>query len=164
LTYAIPAGGSTSIPIADATGTLEVLVEGPTARVTGAGLNAEEPVSLEGRTFQRFTASPVAPGTSFTVGGAGGAGNARRVALLAIAAVTLALGVVLGRRAATSRPTVRARSTSESLAREIAALDHVYAEPARREGSAGDYYRQRRANLFDRLVAAEAVEDRRPTT
>jgi hypothetical protein len=164
LTYAIPAGGSTSIPIADATGTLEVLVEGPTARVTGAGLNAEEPVSLEGRTFQRFTASPVVPGTSFTVGGAGGAGNARRVALLAIAAVTLALGVVLGRRAATSRPTVRARTTSESLAREIAALDHVYAEPARREGSAGDYYRQRRANLFDRLVAAEAVEDRRPTT
>jgi hypothetical protein len=164
LTYAIPARGSTSIPIADATGTLEVLVEGPTARVNGAGLTAEEPVTLEGRTFQRFTASPVTAGTAFTVGAAGGSGNARRVALLAIALVAVALGIVIARRAPAPGPTVIARSPAESLAREIAALDHVYAAPARREGTAGDYYRQRRASLFDRLVKAQAVEDRGTTT
>jgi hypothetical protein len=165
LTYAIPARGSTSIPIADATGTLEVLVEGPTARVTGAGLTAEEPVTLEGRTFQRFTASPVSAATAFTVGAAGAGGNARRVALLAIALVAVALGIVIARRApAPAGPSVIARSPAESLAREIAALDHVYAEPARREGTAGDYYRQRRATLFDRLVDAQAVEDRGTTT
>jgi hypothetical protein len=165
LTYAIPARGSTSIPIADATGTLEVLVEGPTARVTGAGLTAEEPVTLEGRTFQRFTASPVSAATAFTVGAAGAGGNARRVALLAIALVAVALGIVIALRApAPAGPSVIARSPAESLAREIAALDHVYAEPARREGTAGDYYRQRRATLFDRLVDAQAVEDRGTTT
>jgi hypothetical protein len=163
LTYAIPARGSISIPIVDATGTLEVLVEGPTARVDGAGLTAEEPVSLEGRTFQRFTASPVSPGTAFTVGAAGGAGNARRVALLAIALVAVALGIVIARRAPAPGPAVIARSPADALAREIAALDHVYAEPARREGSAGDYYRQRRASLFDRLVEAQTVEDRGTT-
>ena len=164
LTYAIPDRGSTSIPIVDATGTLEVLVEGPAARVNGAGLAAEEPVTLEGRTFQRFTASPVSAGTAFTVGAAGGAGNARRVALLAIALVAVALGIVIARRAPAPGPTVIARSPAESLAREIAALDHVYAEPARHEGSAGDYYRQRRASLFERLVEAQAVEDRGSTT
>jgi hypothetical protein len=163
LTYAIPARGSISIPVADATGTLEVLVEGPTAKVNGAGLVVEEPVSLEGRTFQRFIASPVSAGTAFTVGGAGGAGNAGRVALLAIAGVAIALGIVVGRRAPAPAVTTPSTTTA-SLAREIAALDHVYAEPARREGPAGEYYRQRRASLFDRLVAAQAVEDRGTTT
>jgi hypothetical protein len=131
--------------------------------VNGAGLVVEEPVSLEGRTFQRFIASPVSAGTAFTVGGAGGAGNAGRVALLAIAGVAIALGIVVGRRAPAPAVTTPSTTTA-SLAREIAALDHVYAEPARREGPAGEYYRQRRASLFDRLVAAQAVEDRGTTT
>ena len=164
LTYAIPASGSISVPVVDATGNLEVLVEAPTARVTGAGLSAEEPVTMEGRTFQRFTASPVAAGTAFTLGAGGGVSNAGRMALLAIAALAVALGAIVSRRAPKHEVVMAKRPTADSLAREIAALDHVYADPSTRGGSAGDHYRQRRAKLLDRLVEAQAVEEQGTTT
>lgn len=164
LTYAIPARGSTTIPVLDPTATIEVLVEDPQARVSGAGLTAEEQVSMEGRTFQRFTASTVAAGTAISLRGTGGTGNAGRVALLAIAVAAIALGIIIGRRgtpAPVAPPVVRA--TSESLAREIAALDHVYADsPA--DGPAGEHYRTRRSALLERLVDAQAVEEREPAT
>lgn len=158
LTYAIPAREAVSIPVPDAVTNLEVLVEGTVGRVSGAGLSAEAPVSMEGRTFQRFTASPVAAGTSFVVGGGGAGGSAGRVALLAVAAVAVALGIVVGRRS-TSRATASppARPASEALAREIAALDHVY---ARATGAGDAYYRSRRSTLMEQLIEAQAVEDR----
>jgi hypothetical protein len=53
-----------------------------------------------------------------------------------------------------------ARPATEALAREIAALDHVYAAPAKEEGAAGEYYRSRRAALVTQLLEAQAVEDR----
>ena len=153
LTYAIPAGGSVDVPVVDPTTTLEVLVEG-SGEVRGAGLTAEEPVSMEGRTFQRYTASPVSAGSSFSLGG-GGTGNARRIALLAIAAVAVALGVLIGRRAPTESTPVVDRTPTESLARQIAALDHVYAGAGKQEGAGGEYYRSRRAELLERLVESE---------
>lgn len=162
LTYAIPAGSSVAIPVADALSTLEVLLEGGGGSVSGAGLSAQEPVSMEGRSFQRFTAGPVAGGTSFTVGGAGGlSGRASRLALLAVAVVAVALGIVIGRRAPDRAPrSVQERTAGDALAREIAALDHVYADPGKRAGSAGEHYRARRAALMGQLVEAQAVEDR----
>jgi hypothetical protein len=166
LTYGIPSGSPVTMPVAAATSTLEVLVEGTGATVRGAGLSAEDTVSLEGRTFQRFTASPVAAGASFVVaGGSGWPGRAGRLALVAVAAIAVALGIVIGRRGA-GRPVAAdaPRPASEALAREIAALDHVYVEPARQAGEGGEHYRSRRAALIGRLVEAQAVEDRETTT
>lgn len=155
LTYALPAR-SASIPIADAVPTLEVLVEGA-GRATGAGLTAEEPVSMEGRTFQRFTATSVRGGSAVVVSGSGGSGRASRIALLAIAAMAVALGIVVGRRAPGRVTVPVARPVFQALAREIAALDHVYSDPGRRAGPGGDHYRTRRAALMDELVAAQEI-------
>jgi hypothetical protein len=154
LTYAIPAGRSVDIPVVEATANLEVLLEGSGGRVTGAGLTAEEPVSMEGRTFQRYTASPVAAGSSFIVGGSGGTGNAGRVAMLAIAAVAVALGFLLARRAPARAP-AGAPPGADALARQIAALDHVYSSAEKQDGPGGDYYRTRRAALLERLAESQ---------
>jgi hypothetical protein len=160
LQYAIPANARVTIPVGDRVSTLEVLLEGRGATVNGAGLATEDTVSLEGRTFQRFTAAEVAAGTSFVVARSGAlGGNAVRVALLALAAIAVALGIVIGKRGAGQPVVVEARPPSEALAREIATLDHVYAG-ARQADAAGEYYRNRRAALVSQLVEAQAVEDR----
>jgi hypothetical protein len=164
LTYGIPVQRNVTIPVSDAVSTLEVLMEGTGGRITGAGLTVEEPVSMEGRTFQRFTAATVPRGATFTINksaGAGLGGNAGRVALLAVALVAVALGIVIGRRAPAS--TSGPLATPDALAREIAALDHVYASPARRKGDGDAYYQTRRAELVERLMDAQAVEERAPT-
>jgi hypothetical protein len=155
LSYTIPSG-SVDVPVGDATSMLEVLLEGGGGGgggVTGAGLTAEEPVSMEGRTFQRFTASSVRPGTTFEIGGAGD-GSSQRVALLAVVAAAVALGIFYGRRLSSSAPVpaaaIVARTPADAIAREIAALDNVYANS---QGPAHDYYRSRREALLEKLVA-----------
>lgn len=166
LTYAIPARGSVPFSVADPVSRLEVLVEGDGGSVSGAGLSADDTVSMEGRSFRRFTAAPVPAGASFAVAGSGGtSGRAGRLALLAVAVVAVALGIVFGRRAPPrATPPAPPRPAVDSLAREIAALDHVYAEPGKRAGSAGEHYRSRRVALIGRLVEAQAVEDRDTAT
>ena len=166
LTYAIPAGSRVAMPVTEGTSMLEVLVEGTGATVSGAGLTAEDTVSLEGRTFQRFTASRVAAGASFVVAGSNNwSGRAGRVALIAVAIIAVALGIVIGRRGAGRGGTVeQARPASDALAREIAALDNVYSEPERQSGAGGEYYRSRRAAFIGQLVEAQAVEDREDAT
>ena len=76
LAYGIPAGGALEVPLDDPTASLEVLVEGGGLGVAGAGLTLQEPVTLEGRTFQRFVASEVAANSAFAVQGSGGAPGA----------------------------------------------------------------------------------------
>lgn len=165
LTYAIPVERSVTIPVSETVASLEVLLEGEGA-IAGAGLSALEPVSMEGRAFQRFrSAASVPAGASFRLEGAGTGGRAGRLALLAVAAIAVALGILFGRRA--PREPVPARVTrpaSESLAREIAALDHVFATPERQAGPAAEHYRARRSALMGRLVEAQAVEDRNAAT
>ena len=51
-----------SLPVAEEVGVLEVLLEDSTARAEAPGLTREEPVSLEGRRYERFLAQGVAPG------------------------------------------------------------------------------------------------------
>ena len=158
LTYAIPAARA-SITVADAAGRLEVLLEGTDAKVTGAGLVAEDPVSMEGRSFQRYIAAPVPAGASFMVARSGWSDAAKRGVLLAVAVLAVALGIVVGRRA--SSPVAGASApqpATDTLAREIVALDRVYSAD-RRDGPAGAYYRNRRDALMGRLVEAQAVED-----
>ena len=165
LTYSIPVESSVPIAVNEAVTSLEVLLEGTGSEIRGAGLVAEEPVSMEGRTFQRYRAASVPAGSSFTVETSGTPGRGR-LALLIVAAIAIALGILLGRRApaVVEVAAAPARSPSESLAREIAALDHVYAADGPRAGEGADYYQRRRADLVDKLVSAQAVEDRGTTT
>ena len=163
LTYAIPARGKVSVPVTDAVGRLEVLIEGEGVRATGAGLATEEPVSMEGRSFQRYIAAPVTAAAAFEVSRAGMTGSMTRWVLLLVAATAVTLGIfVLGPRAAARAAVAPSspRTATDALAREIAALDHVYATPARQAGSGGEQYRARRAALMARLTDALAVEDR----
>lgn len=165
LTYSIPVESSVPMAVNAPVASLEVLLEGTGSEVRGAGLVAEEPVSMEGRTFQRYRAADVAGGATFTVQTAGTPGRGR-LALLIVAAAAIALGVMLGRRApaAAMVPASTSRSTAETLAREIAALDHVYSGDGPRAGEGAEYYRHRRAALIAQLVSAQAVEDRRAAT
>ena len=97
------------------------------------------------------------------MGGSGG--NAGRVALLTVAALAVALGIIVGRRSpGKAAPAAELRTTEESVARQIAALDHVYASPERQAGAGGDHYRARRAALLDQLIAMQTVEDRNTPT
>jgi hypothetical protein len=165
LTYSIPVESSVAIPVHDPVASLEVLLEGAGSEVKGAGLVAEAPVSMEGRTFQRYRAADVATGASFSVETAGTPGSGR-LALLVVAAIAVTLGVILARRAPAAAVAVAtpSRSPSEALAREIAALDHVYSADAPRAGGGSEFYRNRRAELMNQLVAAQAVEDPGPAT
>ena len=164
LTYAIPVERSVKIPVSESVAGLEVLVEGEGA-ISGAGLAAMEPVNMEGRSFQRFRSASVPAGASFRLEVAGAGGRAGRLALLAVAAIAVALGILLSRRAPRETvPALASRPASERLAREIAALDHVYATPERQVGPAAEHYRARRSALMGQLVEAQAVEDRNAAT
>ena len=96
----------------------------PGATVSGAGLTAEDTVSMEGRTFQRFTASRVAAGEAFVVAGTHAwSGRAGRVALIAVAVIATFEGYDAPPTAeGVSRATTR---TVVSSALTILALDLI---------------------------------------
>ncbi|MGH8701193.1 MAG: hypothetical protein ACREVR_08505, partial [Burkholderiales bacterium] len=54
-----PSHDSLTIPVIEATGVLEVLLEEPSARVSGAGIVASGPVTVEGKSLQRYLAQDV---------------------------------------------------------------------------------------------------------
>lgn len=126
------------------TAVLEVLAEDSAATVDGAGLAAQEGVTVERRRFRRWLAQDVAAGTTLTVGGIGSAGSARTVTLAAavvaaLAALLVAVAVAANRRrASATAPSglaavglaglAAARPTSaEAVARRIADLDRAFA-------------------------------------
>lgn len=160
LTYAVPAGARLEVPMPGAVETLEVLVEGTGVEVSGAGLAAGAPVTMEGRSFQRYLASPAGGSFTMSAAGAGGGGRAGRLALIVVAVAAVALGIVLGRRGprgAAPSP-APARSAGDALAREVAALDTVFQDPSRQSAAAQEHYRARREALMARLQEALAVE------
>jgi hypothetical protein len=163
ITYAIPVESSVPLQLVEPVAALEVLLEGDGAAVTGAGLSADAPVAMEGRTFQRYRASSVPAGAVVAVT-SGMPGRTGRIALLVVAAMAVTLGVVLARRAPPPPVVTAVQPASEAIAREIAALDHVYTAPGPRGGDGKDYYHKRRSALLERLVAAQAVEDRHAAT
>lgn len=62
-----PARDSLTIPVSKTTSVLEVLLEEASGRVTGAGLAAQGPVTVEGKTLQRFLAQEVAANAVLTI-------------------------------------------------------------------------------------------------
>lgn len=128
--YTLP---SSSFPltysVSALTGVLEVLLEEPTATVSGADLQPQPTASTSGRTFKRLLAQNVAPGESIriTVPATTATTRSRVLAWLAgtivvvmIAALARAL---LGRRATGPRIVATAPPLRESLLAAIAALD-----------------------------------------
>ncbi len=61
--YELPTGAfPLAIPVTESTAVLEVLIEEPTGRASGAGLQEVEAVTVEGRDFRRYLALDVQPG------------------------------------------------------------------------------------------------------
>ena len=163
------------IPVTDSVPVLEVLLEEPGARVSGARLTQVAAASIEGRTFNRFLAQDVPKNAVFTVVAPppGTPPLSERYQVVLVAAISLlmlgALAVTFSRRRAQARPAganAFARGAAEQvavpaegedaarLAREIAALDAAH----ERNGSGGveaeEAYHAQRAQL-KRALAAE---------
>ncbi len=159
LSYLVPDRGfPLDLLIGDGAVVLEVLLEEPEARVTGANLVSVEPVALEGRRFQRFLAQDVRPGDSITVtapgAGIGGRGLYVSVLLGAIGLLMLLSLLRAGIRkqrpigAPVKRPSVVSDvPTPERLAREIADLDAAFAAQETPADSVRVAYERRRAEL-----------------
>ncbi len=138
---------------------LEVLLEEPTATVSGANLVAVEPVGLEGRQFLRYLAQDVRPGAQITIdppgSGLGGRGLYVTVLLGSIGFLMLLalfraasrrqrpVGTTIPRLA----PLVPELPTPERLAREIADLDAAFAAQPNPSESVRTAYERRRAEL-----------------
>ena len=141
-----------------ATDVLEVLVEEPSATVSGAALQNAGPVAADGRTFKRFLGQNIAAGGQMTVGVPGTMSGKASVYIIGIVfAVGVALLAGLARTAFVARNAGGARARlvnedPEQIAREIADLDRAQARAA----LAGDEYVRTRAVLKERLTLALA--------
>ena len=124
------------------TSVLEVLIEEPTARLTGAGLRETNAVSLGGRTFRRFLGQDL-PGSETIEVGVPGLG-ARKQSLF-FAVVVLAVGAAM--LVALARAFSRGRAGGAVAARPSVAV------PVRR----GDRLAQEIAELDDAFSAREAT-------
>ncbi|MBX7118142.1 MAG: hypothetical protein K1X31_03985 [Gemmatimonadaceae bacterium] len=140
---------------------LEVLVEDPSAVVTGAGLVPEDPVSIEGRPFRRFVAQDAAAAQTVRVTIPPAAtSRSLRVMLIVTAvgaAMLLGLGMVMMRRG--PHLARRRDDDPDSLALEVAALDAAFERVgAPTEAERAEHY-LKRAQLKGRLAAALAKRD-----
>ena len=118
-----------TLPITEPSDVVEVLVEEPEATVSGASLEAQAAVMLDGRGFQRFLAQDVPGGAVVTV-----TVPAQRIPLRTIYVVgivgIIGLGLLMGLARSVLRPGVptftrRGHSVdpAEAIAARIAALD-----------------------------------------
>jgi hypothetical protein len=163
LSYNAPAGAKELvIPIDQVTARLEIMIEGGGATASGAGVKAGEPMSIENRSFTRYTAEGVDAGTSLTLtfGSGGARGNAALVIVLVAGVALLGAGafVVLRRRGAGAAPAAAPRpDTADTLVAQLAALDERF-EGRQAETPPEEWarYTTRRADLKERLRAALA--------
>ncbi|MES2178749.1 MAG: hypothetical protein V4550_12890 [Gemmatimonadota bacterium] len=160
-TYRLP---SSSFPLAvgitAAVSVLEVLVEEPTAVVTGGELRSVAAATTGGRTFKRFLAQDVAAGESVRITVPAATAETRKKVLIVLAAVMIVLMAGALFRALRRRdtenadPRARTPSTADELLAEIAVLD------ARFEGGDAsldrETYDAQRAALKLRVTSALA--------
>lgn len=163
------------IPLADSVPVLEVLLEDPGAKVSGARLSQVAAATIEGRTFNRFLAQNAPKNAVFTVTapppGTPPLSERFQVVLVAVFSLVMltALGVYFSRRraaggvaTAAQRGVVPLRTPQVSaegdeaarIAREIARLDEAHERNGEGGAEADESYRVRRAEL-KRALAAE---------
>jgi hypothetical protein len=169
-TYELPSSAfPLTIPLERPTEILEVLVQEPTAHVTGPRLRETAPVSTEGRTFRRFLGQDLAASTVLRVDVPHVIGREREkvyigVAVALIAAMAAALMVTARRSFSRTRAPVVVRaeaSRSQELLQRIAALDAEHERVPSPDASANADYESRRAALKSELMQALAAERRR---
>ena len=140
---------------------LEVLVEDPRGRVSGAGLVAVDPVTIDGRPLQRYLARDLTDTASFAVVAPGPDTSGLRL-MLVVTAVGAALSLGLGLAFMRKGPAAFARTRAanpESLALAIAELDARFERlAAPTEAQKREHY-VARAQLKGRLNAALARRD-----
>lgn len=155
------------VPVLDATGVLEVLLEEPQASASGATLREVEPAEAEGRRFRRYLAQDVPANAVLRIQAPSPAprGGARYVPwlLLALGVVMLyALARSLTRRTA-RRPEgaspLPAGESPERLAQAIVDLDAGWQRQRAPSADAEARYRARRDALKVRLNAAITRRD-----
>jgi hypothetical protein len=162
LSYTAPAGATELvIPIDEVTARLEVMIEGGGASASGAGVRAAEPMTIESRSFTRYTAEGVEGGASLTLTfGAGGARGKYLWVIVLVAGLALGAGafVLLRRRGTGAAPAAAPRpDTAEALVAQLAALDERF-EGRESEMPPEDWgrYTTRRVDLKERLRAVLA--------
>ncbi|HEX5438356.1 MAG TPA: hypothetical protein VFW98_14475 [Gemmatimonadaceae bacterium] len=152
-----------SIPIEDSASVLEVLLEEPTATVTGAQLAQAANVAVEGRTFTRYLAEHVPANTviRISVPRVTPAQKPIYFAVIAIligAAMLVALAVAFRRRVAPARavsaPAVALSDDADQVARAIAMLDESFARRSAPTSEDRTVYEHTREALKRRLAAA----------
>jgi hypothetical protein len=159
-----------SIPVADSTPVVQILVEAPTGTVAGPGLQQLSPTTIERRTFRRFEAQDVPAGTVFTID-TGASPPARRGTLVAlalvlgsIAAVGLLVAVKRKRPVHAVRPPTIIAATiddeTERLARRIAAMDSEFAAHPSPSDDARKRYESERELLKQQLAERLAARPR----
>lgn len=168
LIYELPVTATQlTLPFDQPVSTVEILVEGAGAEASGP-VQRQETVALEGRQFDRFLGQDLPAGATVSLtlpGGRASLARLRNLALVALAALALTLGVVYGRKARApgagpaGTPVPEDTTNPEVLARAIAALDAAHegrASPTPAEVAA---YERRRAELKAQLVSALAAAD-----
>jgi hypothetical protein len=166
--YSVPASAfPLRVRLERPTSVLEVLIEEPTARLTGAGLRETNPVSVQGRNFRRFLAQDLPGGETVEVGVPGLAADKQSlffavVVLAAGGAMLVSLARAFSRGSAggslVTRPAVPV-ARGDRLAQQIVALDDAFT--ARQAGGAASVsdadratYAATRSTLKGQLTAA----------
>lgn len=152
-----------TFPIEHGAIVLEVLIEDAMGVVTGGGLAAADPQTIENRTFRRFLAQDVKDGTPIEVKLPAKPGVARNFYIAALlATIGVVMLLILLRAMQRNRvpayaglPPVRVREApiSDRLAREIADLDATFAKYENPTDAMRAAYEERRAELKDALAA-----------
>ena len=163
--YRLPvAAFPASFSLERASDVLEVLVEEPSATVSGAALQNAGPVAAEGRTFKRFLGQNIAAGGALTVAVPGSMVGRMNLYIIGVVfAVTVALLAGFARTAFHARgspgPRLATDEDPEAIAREIADLDRAHAREPDAIAGARSEYAHARAALKDRLTLALARRD-----
>src|SRR4029079_7888575 len=131
-TYELPSSAfPLSIPVERPTGVFELLVQAPSARISGGHLSEIAPVSADGRTFRRFQAQNVEGNDVIVIDLPQIVGRGRLTVIGAIAGAIIAvmlgaLFVAVNRRRGAVAVRVREESPADALMRELALLDAEY--------------------------------------
>jgi hypothetical protein len=155
-----------SIPLRHGASVLEVLLEEPAARVSGARLQQVPNVSVQGRTFTRYLAQDVPANAVARIVVPEVTPPRKPIYLAAVAiaigaAMLVALAMTFARRSRRAVPAgpvlAPAREDPDQVAGAIARLDSAF--EGRADASAADRaaYEQTRAALKQRLAAALAA-------
>jgi hypothetical protein len=169
-TYELPSNAfPLSIPVAQPTGVLEILVQEPLATVRAPSLREVPPANAEGRVFRRFIAQQVMPNAVLRVDVPRVTPAERQwiygivLSVLVVAMVgALVVAVRRGRRTASLAPTPivapAPERRSQALVRAIATLDDDFDRAENPDDAVRAEYRSARATLKQELAEALAAE------